>query len=780
MPAKESMNRNTSTITNIKRVLAPLARIAPRIRPRLHPLHDIRENHSGNTGSWNSIGDDPQFLCRVPLFELHSGWYVIKLDIECESVCDIARFYVDLGNGYNEEDSIQIPFHSRKSTKRVVRFDRRTTAIRFDPVSSAGEFSVREFTISPVTFKFAESRMLGKINRHSPLTSGQARVQGSAIAGTRELLKQQAVDDGTSYTSLLIRKYAAIFSAPVDNQSYSEWIEKVESKSNPAWSDVARLEASAKRPLISILMPTFNTDPKLLDETIDSVINQRYTRWQLCIADDGSTSADTVEALKKWQGKDNRISIVFNENGAGIAANTNAALELATGDYCVFLDHDDLLTEYALFEVASRIVQQPQLKFLYSDEDKLDQSGNRTDPHFKPDWNPDLLLSQNYICHLVALKRELIIQVGGCRSGYEGAQDHDLLLRIMAQVTSDQVTHIPKVLYHWRMTEDSTASNADAKSYSTDSGVKAIADHIRQTGRQAIVAPGPYPNTYRVNWALPPIAPLASIIIPTRDGLEILSQCIDSVLQLTDYPNYEIIVVDNESENPETHEYLDKISSQPNIKVLKYIGRFNYSAINNMAVKEAQGSVITMMNNDIEVISRDWLREMVSHALRDEVGCVGAKLLYKNKMVQHAGVILGIGGVAGHAHKYFDSESAGYFSRLQLTQNLSAVTAACLTVEKKIYQQVGGLNETHLKVAFNDVDFCLKVSASGLRNVWTPYATLYHHESISRGHENTPEKQSRFNSEAAYMQRQWGDQLVSDPAYNCNLTLAREDFSLAA
>ena len=330
------------------------------------------------------------------------------------------------------------------------------------------------------------------------------------------------------------------------------------------------------------------------------------------------------------------------------------------------------------------------------------------------------------------------------------------------------------------MAEGSTASIASAKNYTTDSGVAAIEDHLSRIGSNAVVEAGKYPNTYRVMWNLPATAPKVSIIIPTRDRLDVLSQCVDSVLRLTDYPDYEIIIVDNDSTEQSTLDYFEQLNMQENVRILSYEGEFNYSAINNFAVSQANGSVITLMNNDIEVIEKDWLREMAGHALRTEVGCVGAKLLYKNNMVQHAGVILGIGGVAGHAHKYFDAESAGYFSRLHLTQNMSAVTAACLTVEKSLYQQVGGLNESNLKVAFNDVDFCLRVRSLGLRNVWTPYALLYHHESVSRGHENTQEKQQRFKSEASYMQSQWGDLLESDPAYNRNLTLAREDFSLAA
>lgn len=772
------MNSNTSKIKTIKRVLAPVIRFAPRIKPRLKPLNDIRMADSVEDYSWTSTGDDPQFDCQIPLIDLHSGWYMISLEIECNKGFDVAKFYIDNGNGHIEEECIKMPFYSRKNTKRVIRLNRKSPGIRFDPLTSSGDFSINELTISPIAFKFAESRMLRKLSRWSPAE------HSGTVSGARQIVKAKAQEEGEEYSQLLERSYSALFSAKQSNKKYLDWIEKFESNNTPTLRDFDRLNGVADKPLISVIMPTFNTQGSLLNETIESVLTQSYTNLQLCISDDCSSKKDTLSMLSQWQEKDDRVLVNYCSAPSGIAANTNSALALATGDFCVFLDHDDLLAKHALYEIASCVVDQPELKFLYSDEDKIDENGLRMDPHFKPDWNPDLLLSQNYVCHLVALDRELIEKVGACREGYEGAQDHDLLLRVMQHVNQNQVQHIEKVLYHWRMTPESTAATPAAKSYSSDSGVAAIGDYLDRTDSTATVEKGKYPNTYRVVWDVPVDTPKVSIIIPTRDRVDILSQCIDSVCELTDYPDYEIIIVDNASVEQETLDYFEKIKTRDNsketIRVLSYDGEFNYSAINNFAVEQAHGSVITMMNNDIEVINRQWLREMVGHAIRSEIGCVGAKLLYKNNMVQHAGVILGIGGVAGHAHKYFDAESAGYFSRLHLTQNLSAVTAACLTVEKEIYQRAGGLNDSDLKVAFNDVDFCLKVKSLGLRNIWTPYAMLYHHESISRGQEDTHEKKVRFNREVLYMQERWGELLSSDPAYNKNLTLVHEDFSLAA
>ena len=768
------MKLNTSKIKKIKSVLAPAVRLSPRLRPRLKPVNDIQESRKSNTGMWTSTGDDPQFKCVFPLIELHTGWYMITLDIECCNVYDTAKFYVDVGDGYLEDNAIKMQYQSKKICKRIVKFDRKAQGIRFDPLSSKGQFSVRELTMSPVTFKFAEKRMITKLMRWNPSS------HESTESATKKMLKQQAEQSGQSYQTMLERKYSALFSNPMRSHNYCMWIKNMEAPKVPSEQNVVSLAGRTKLPKISVIMPTYNSDVELLNAAIESVTRQSYSNWQLCISDDGSSSDATKEAITSWKAADQRINAVFGQESSGIANNTNSALQLANGDYCVFLDHDDLLADHALYEVANVLIENPALKLVYSDEDKLDSTGTRVDPHFKPDWNPDLLLAQNYICHLMVLRRDVIQQVGGCRTGFEGSQDHDLLLRVMEIVKPNEVKHIAKILYHWRMAEGSTSAAASAKSYTTDSGVAAISDHLQRTGSKASVEAGKYPNTYRVRWDVPADPPMVSIIIPTRDRLDILSQCIGSVLQLTEYPNYEIIVVDNESVEPSTLEYFDQLKGQENLRILEYRGEFNYSAINNYAVSQARGSVITMMNNDIEVIEKGWLCEMVGHALREEIGCVGAKLLYKNNMVQHAGVILGIGGVAGHAHKYFDAESAGYFSRLHLTQNMSAVTAACLTVRKSLYERVGGFNESDLKVAFNDVDFCLRVGTLGMRNVWTPYALLYHHESVSRGHENTHEKQQRFKHESKYMQEQWGELLETDPAYNRNLTLVREDFSLAA
>jgi GT2 family glycosyltransferase len=769
------MSRDTSKKNTIKRVLEPLARLTPRLTPVLKPGNDIVENRAARTGSWTSSGADPQFVCKFPLLDIHTGWYLITVDIECSGAFDVAKIYIDGdGSGYHEKSAISIPYRSGIVAKRFVRFSRKMHRMRFDPQSAVGSFTVRRFDITPVAFQFAEKRMLLRLTRWS------AACLDTDVGNARTILQQNATENRRSYEDVLLEHYGALFVAPIESHGYQDWIQSVESRRLPAANDVDEIVSIEHRPLISVIMPTCETDPDLLQLTIDSVKAQSYDNWELCVSDDASTNDAVIDCLQQNAAGDARIKYVTQPSRVGIAGNTNAAISLASGQYCTFLDHDDLLAPHALFEVASVALERPEAKLIYSDEDKIDINGERNEPHFKPDWNPDLLLSQNYICHLTVVRSDVLSDAGWCRLGYDGAQDHDLLLRVSRRLKHHEVHHIPLILYHWRQTANSTAQSADVKGYSTDSGIRAVADHLSAVGEQAEVVAGKYPNTYRIVRELPADPPLVSIIIPTRDRLDILSQCVESVRNLTTYPNYEILVVDNRSEHPQTLEYLQQIELLKGVRVVRYDEDFNYSAINNFAVRHARGSILTLMNNDIEVISPDWLTEMVTHALRPEIGCVGAKLLYKNNMVQHAGVILGIGGVAGHAHKYFDSESAGYFSRLHLTQNMSAVTAACLTVERRIYDMVGGLNETDLKVAFNDVDFCLSVRALGFRNLWTPYAVLYHHESLSRGQEDTSEKQQRFTSEARFMQKKWGKSLVSDPAYNRNLTRSREDFSLAA
>lgn len=531
-------------------------------------------------------------------------------------------------------------------------------------------------------------------------------------------------------------------------------------------------------PLLSVIMPVYNADIRYLRQAIDSVRRQLYPHWQLCIADDCSTHADIRPVLEEYAAADSRIQVVYRPENGHISLASNSAIELATGEWIALLDQDDLLTEDALFYVARAIIAQPDVQLIYSDEDKIRDNGQRYDPGFKPDWNPDFLRGLNIISHLGVYRTSRVRALGGFRKGYEGAQDHDLALRYTEGLPAGSICHIPRVLYHWRSHKGSTAQKGSNKNYASSAGQRAIQDHLARThvqGDVEVISDG----VYRIRYHLPQNPPLVSLIIPTRNGLALTRQCISSILEKTTYPNYEILLVDNNSDDPATLRYFESLQGHPRIRVLRDEQPFNYSAINNDAVQHARGEIIGLVNNDIEVIAPDWLSEMVSLAIQPGVGAVGARLLYPDGRLQHGGVLLGLGGVAGHAHKFLKRKSNGYMKRARLTHALTAVTAACLIVRKSIYESVGGLDAEHLKIAFNDVDFCLRVHAAGYRNIWTPHAELYHHESATRGREDTPEKQQRFLAEIAFMEERWGDMLAKDPAYNPNLTRDREDFSLA-
>jgi glycosyltransferase involved in cell wall biosynthesis len=564
----------------------------------------------------------------------------------------------------------------------------------------------------------------------------------------------------------------------LDRRHYSEWVKRYDTLTDSLRAAMRRrIAAMGSPPLISVVMPAYDTDGAWLREAIESVRRQIYPHWELCIADDASPTEATRAVLAEYAALDSRIKVVFRPQNGHIAAASNSALELASGSWVALMDHDDLIPEHALFWLADAIDRHPDACLIYSDEDKIDSQGVRSAPYFKPDWNLDLFRSQNMFSHLGAFRTDLVRSVGGFRVGMEGAQDYDLVLRCIERVAPGQVHHVPRVLYHWRVHAASTAASMEVKPYAQQAGERALNEHLARTHVRARAEATP--DGYRVHYTLPDPPPLVTLVIPTRNGAELVRQCIESIQRKTSYPRYEIILVDNGSDEPAARDYFAWLGEQPGIRVIRDDQPFNYSALNNAAVELANGELVGLINNDIEVISPDWLSEMAGTALQPGVGAVGARLWYPDMTLQHGGVILGIGGVAGHAHKRLQAGDHGYFQRAVLTQSLSAVTAACLVVRKKIYQEVGGLDEENLQIAFNDIDFCLRVRDAGYRNVWTPHAELLHHESATRGDDVAPEKKIRFDREVQYMLRRWGAALKEDPAYNPNLTLDFEDFSYA-
>lgn len=520
------------------------------------------------------------------------------------------------------------------------------------------------------------------------------------------------------------------------------------------------------RPVVSIIMPTYKTDLELLKKAVDSVKAQTYEQWELCIADDASKEPKLALELEKYAAEDERIKITVCKENGGISQASNEALKLANGAYVGFLDHDDELASDALFEVVKSL-QDKKYDLIYSDEDKLELNGDRVEPFFKPDWSPDLLLSINYITHFAVYRRKLVNDLGGLRSEYDGSQDYDLVLRFTE--LTNKIKHIPKILYHWRKIPGSTAAEVDAKPYVFEASKHALEDALQRRKIEGEVVDGLWKGSYRVKRNLKSF-PLVSIIIPFKDKKEVLQKCLNSIFEKTTYQKYELILVDNRSEQFETEQYLKTLESHPEVTLLKYDKPFNYSAINNFAYKHAKGEILVLLNNDTEILSPGWIEAMLEHAERSEVGAVGAKLLYPNRTLQHAGIVLGVGGIANCAFCRQTNEN-GYFGQVNVIRNYSAVTAACLMVRKSVYENMGGLDENNVAITFNDVDFCLRLREKGYLIVYTPYACLMHYESLSRGRDVNME-------EAKYITEKYKAVLENDPYYNPNLTRERFDFSL--
>ena len=559
-----------------------------------------------------------------------------------------------------------------------------------------------------------------------------------------------------------------------ESEKYAYWWKKNQATAKELKEQTAH--RFAYEPKISIVIPLFNTPEKYLKELIDSVVAQSYGNWELCLAD-GSTSPKTGAYIKKHYNSEGRIVYRKIEENLGISGNTNFAISMGTGEFIMFCDHDDVVAPNALYEMVKVINEKPKTDIVYTDEDLINSDGTvHSSPRFKPDFNFDFLRSINYICHIFLVRKSLIDRVGMLRKEFDGAQDYDFILRCCEQ--TEHIAHVPKVLYHWRAHDNSTAGNPESKQYAVDAGKRALEEHYRRMGYEAVVENTGIFIVYRTIMKVQG-NPKVSVIILNKDHREDLEKCVVSIEEKTDYPNYEIIVVENNSELPETFAFYEELQRRySNVKVVTWDGPFNYSAINNYGAEYATGDYYLMLNNDIEVISPGWMSEMLGYCQREDVGIVGAKLYYSDDTVQHAGVVVGVGGFAGHVLTRFRKGETGYFGRLVTIQDTSAVTAACLMIKKSIYQLIGGFDEEFV-VALNDIDLCLKVRALGQLVVFNPYAELYHYESKSRGFEDTPEKKARFKKEIKRFREKWGEILSKgDPYYNPNLTLVRGDCSI--
>jgi glycosyltransferase involved in cell wall biosynthesis len=748
-------------------------------RAELQPFNHLEPLAGGNEAdSWEATGEDPRFKLadHAVAVSLKAGWYRLRVRMVTDSGGLVApALYPDYGHGYAHEEMIRLPDPGPDGEIDVlILLKHDALNLRFDPTIRRARFMVRRFELTRLGRTSALARMLLGVG----VGVGVGGVDWREMALAAVAFVRTAATHGmsTAAADLFARQP---YQLQMQGGSYSDWVRRYDTIGKLDLAALAqRARALDDGPLISLLLPVYQTPEEWLRRCLDSVLRQVYGNWELCIADDASPDPRVREVLEEYASRDARIKLEFRPVNGHIAEASNTALALATGEFIGLLDHDDELRPHALLEMAEAISSRESLGLLYSDEDKIDAEGCRFSPYFKPDWNPDLLLSQNYVCHFTVISVDVVREAGGFRRGFEGSQDHDLFLRCTEKLPASRIHHVQRVLYHWRAIEGSTALARDAKDYAADAGARAVASHLdrRHPGARVEVLSHGH---YRVHWPLPEPPPKVSLVIPSRDKVDLLRTCVDSILARTRYPAYEVVVVDNQSSDPAALEYLARIERDPRVRVLRYDAPFNYSAINNWAIGQCDGAVIGLLNNDIEVISPDWLAEMTSQAMRPGVGAVGAMLYYPNDTIQHAGVVLGVHGVAAHRYVGMPRGYPGHGGRARVAQQLSAVTGACLVVTREAYERVGKLDEA-LQVAFNDIDFCLRLEEAGYRNIWTPFAELYHHESASRGSEDTEEKRQRFAGEVDRMIQRWGSRLKNDPAYNPNLSLESLHSELAA
>lgn len=703
-----------------------------------------------------------------------SGWYM--LEIEVLSHLQLVQLSIFIIYDDGSTDELWLPAKSAVLSKRLLNVYKRALSviIRFKSEEMQGD--VVRFALKRVSKGFAESRLLKKLGEVHPVF----RLVPKQMLLNRQYHQQSNAE--------LWAEYNKLFDSSVDLNYYEDWLQKYTHTSGLITSKQG-IENSLKKgndaiengPLISIVMSVFNSNHEWLKLAIDSVFCQSYTNWQLCLVDDASSDPEIKSILLAYERQDCRVDVRLRDNNGHISLASNDGLSMCKGDFVAFLDHDDVLSPTALQEVVQVILNSASstseaVDVIYTDQDSIDENGKRHMPFFKGNWNKYLFYSHNYVNHLTVIRLDLVKAVDGFTFGMEGAQDYDLLLKIMRLKASLSVKHIPKVLYHWRGHSQSTASDISAKPYALTAGKRALEEHFKSLGELVSIAHNG--ASYKVQFSLPS-SPSVCIVIPTRDGLY-LKKSIESILDMTVYPNFNVIVVDNGSVKKNTLDFLNLLVKRySKVHVVRIDEPFNFSLLNNRAVSLSSGEIIGMVNDDIEVVDPNWLNEIVSLANRPDVGVVGAKLLYPDGSIQHAGLVLGIHQSAGHVHRYLHGDDIGYFGRAGNLQETSAVTGACMFVKRSIYDEVGGLDEK-LAVTCNDIDFCIKVREAGYVNLYTPYTKLVHHESVTRGFDDVNyEKQQRSESEKRYLLGKWGDLLLMDPYYNPNLTLQAESFQIS-
>ncbi|MEE4212503.1 MAG: glycosyltransferase family 2 protein, partial [Parvularcula sp.] len=720
----------------------------------LEPVSDL-EALGG--GSYRALGHDPHFVLRRPAGKaLPAGRYRLSFSFGNEAWrLATAAMFVDDGKGFRQETAFKPVFTKGEDGRLETLFELNETALalRLDPWEApdddGAEFHLDRVRIEPLRRGAYYLSMLRVTAQREGRVAVKKQLTAAAKEGGREAVRAE-----------LERIYRrGVSSYRADYQAYIDRFEAITDDDLQAMRRM--LESFEFTPLISVVMPTYNTPADLLRRCLDSVLAQVYPHWELCIADDASPSPHVAEILEEYAQRDPRIRYMVRERNGHISNASNSAIELAQGEYMALLDHDDELPPHALFCVAHAINENPSAALLFSDEDKIDPQGDRLDPYFKTDYNERLTFAQNMVSHLGVYRLKEVREIGGFREGLEGSQDWDLMLRFVERIDPTQIVHLPFVLYHWRMLEGSTSVTVDNKNYAVTAGKRAVEEALKRRGIDAKVGRYEHLPHYKIEFALPDPLPKVAIIIPTRDGLEVLQPCLEGVLHQTSYGDFEVVIVDNGSEKEETLAYLRSVAQDPRVTVRRDEGAFNFARINNDAANGLDADFFCFLNNDTTIIHPDWLTELVREGVQPDVGVVGTKLLYPDETNQHAGVILGIGGeeVAGHAFTGLPGHEAGYFGRAELPHQCSAVTAACMLTKRSLFEELGGFDEQSFAVAFNDVDYCLRAGRAGQKVIFTPNARLIHHESKTRGVDAHGANQERYLKEAAAMKARWGDLL---------------------
>lgn len=710
---------------------------------KLKPLANLRKSPLPQF-DWESVYDDPQFWVE--------NWYDFagcRLSIRCEikskqKIRLPLVIYLDDGDGYTEQTATYIDYDHAQVAVGQVEIPLNTRAIRLDPFVQSTYFSIEVLEVD----------IIGYLDGEAAYQAAKAR--NVALPSTPPVYEE--------FDALSL---------------YHDWIDWYEPPASlyPAFKQAS--EEWDSRPCISLLMPTYNPPEQYFRLAIQSLQDQAYDNWVLCIADDCSPDPNTKRLLAEYEALDSRIKVVYRTENGHISEASNSALAIVETDFVGLMDHDDVLHPLALYYVAEQINKTPEVAIIYSDEDKIDEDGQRREPYFKSSFNYDLFLCQNMVSHFGIYRTDVLRAIGGFRKGFEGSQDYDLVLRALNHAGFDKIVHIPRVLYHWRLHEASTSHDNDAKPYAKLSALAAVKEFLASQNIEAILEEDCFMSVHgkRLRYAVSDPQPSVDIIIPTKNCARVLSTCVQSILDKTSYQNYSITIVDNGSTETDALDLFKSYEGHPRIRV-KFDGRdFNFAALNNQAALNSDASLVCFLNNDTEVITPEWLTEMVSLATQTKVGCVGAKLLYPDNTVQHAGVVFGFGaGIAGHPHKKRRKKDIGYFARAGLRGEFSAVTAACLVMRQSLFKSINGFDES-LAVAFNDIDLCLKLRKKGLRVVWTPYAELYHHESYTRGYDDEGDKVDRIQKETQHLKAKWGEVFEADQFYSPNHSLFDDEMS---